>query len=198
MKNLFNKIYEGYKSWLNRRRWQRASKQAARILNQTKAKWPNCEGARMVTDWPAVSGTDAGFLIKGKTTIMWGTNGIISTPFPAGGGFYNVIRASMKPIIDRTKLPNGVGVTSSDVFVQDGVTWEIVVRDDSALTPPVIGTTWSVVDIAGLLGAQGLVYTGRVVEPDYEVSLKAAGERTVMLDNLILIDSQTSGAQTPR
>lgn len=157
------------------------------------------EQQQLTEIWPAVSGTTPGYVAKGKTTIMWGTNGILSSPFPSsGGGFYTVIRASEKPIFDRSKIPNGNGVTTSDVFITDGATWELTVRDDSTMTPPTLNTTASVVDIQGLLGTQGLVYTARVVDTNYEAALKEPGTRTLMLDNLLLIDSQTSSSQTAR
>lgn len=148
--------------------------------------------------WPAVSGATPGYVAKGKTTIMWGSNATLSTPFPSGGGFYTVTKASQKPIQDRTKLPNGNGVTTSDVMITDGVSWDLTVRDDSTFTPPLTNTTVTVVDLYGYLGNAGLVYIARVLDSNYETGIKQAGERGIQLENLLLVDSQNSSNQTAR
>lgn len=152
----------------------------------------------MADIFPPTSGTTPGFIAKGKTTILWGTDGLLSSPFPGGGGFYTVLRFSEKPIVDRTKLPNGSGLTSSDIFITDGIAFELTVRDDTTMAPPNIGTTVTVVDAAGLYGATNLVYTARVVDNSWESSSKQAGERTIMADNLVLIDNLNGAAQVPR
>jgi hypothetical protein len=206
MKNIFNKLFAAYKVWLNRRRWERASKKAAQIVQQTKEAWLGCENAEMMASWPAVAGTDPGFKIGGggRKTIMWGTNAILQSPAPtdslgSGLNWFTVIRASQKPISDRTKLPNGVGVTSTDVFIIDGVQWEVVVRDDSQFesgSVVAINNLVTIVDFAGLFVKNSTPVTleARIVDPNYEATLKAAGERTLMIENLVLIDSQTTTA----
>lgn len=198
MKKLLNKISNSFKAWAARRRYARCVAAAARIVARTKAAWPGCAGAMATATWPPVSGTTVGFTVKGKTTIQWGSDGLLSSPFPGGGGFYTVTDAKQKLIIDRTKLPNGTGVSTSDVFVQDGASWEITVRDDSGMTPPVLNTAVTLVDGAGLLGTVGLTYSARVVDPSWETGVKKAAERTLLCENLVAIDSQTSAAQTAR
>lgn len=197
MKKLLQKLVANFKAWQNKRRYKIAVWRAAKIIARTKAKWPGCEGAMMADVWPPTSGATTGYVAKGKTTILWGTEGLLASPIPAAG-FYTVIRFSQKQIVDRTKLPNGNGVTSSDVFVTDGSTWEITVRDDTQMTPPLVNTTISVVDAQGLLGNVGLVYSARIVDSGWESAPKQAGERTLMADNLLLIDSQNGTGQTAR
>ena len=148
--------------------------------------------------WPPAAGVTPGFTIKGKSTILWGTDGLLASPYPTAGGFYTVMRMSQNPILDRTKLPQGSGLTSTDIILIDGISTEIVVRDDSTMTPPTINTTITIVDAAGWFGTQGLTYTARIVDPRYEAALKQPGERTIIADNLILIDSQTTGVQAAR
>ena len=149
--------------------------------------------------WPAASGTTPGFVVKGdtKTNIQWGTNGSLASPNPGSGlGFYTVLRISEKPILDRTKLPNGNGLTTSDVMIQDGMSWEVTVRDDSTLTTQLrINMPVTIVDLAGLLGTKGYTYTARVLDTNYETAVKQAGERGLQLESLLLIDSQTGTAQ---
>lgn len=204
MKKLFKQIAGYFKTWNARRRYERCVKQAGKILASSKSKfnqsYPGCEGAMMTATWPPVSGTTPGFTVKsdGKTTIQWGTDGLLSSPFPSGGGFFTVTKFSEKPILDRTKLSNGTGLTTSDIILTDGMTWEVTVRDDSGMTAPTVNSTVSVVDAAGYLGTVGNVYTARVVDPNYDTALKQAGERVLVCDNLLLIDSQTGASQTGR
>ena len=166
-------------------------------LRELRGYTAQLEQQQQTATWPPVANTTTGFAVKGKTTIQWGTDGILSSPYP-GSGFYTVTRCNQKPILERTKLPNGTGITTSDIILQDGVTWEITVRDDSGMTPPVVNTAVTLVDVAGLLGTQGLTYTARVVDPSYDTGLKQAGERVLACDNLVLIDSQSGSAQTAR
>lgn len=197
MKKLFNKIKRSFNLWLMRRRWARAQRQAAAILRRTKRRYPNSDGIYAADTWPPTSGTSTGYKATGKTTIMWGTEGILSSPYPATG-FYTVIRCNQKSLIDRTNLPNGTGITSTRVLLNDGEQWEITVRDDSSMTPPTSSSTANLVDVAGHLGVQGKVYTCTIIDSAYEANLKAAGERTLLVENLVLIDSQTGSVQTAR
>lgn len=198
MKKILNKIKESAAEFIYRLKF---------IYYLAKSKTREWRGGfvaqiqqqQQTETWPPVSGTTTGFVVKGKTTIQWGTNGLLSSPYPgSGGGFYTVTKYNEKPILDRTKLPNGNGVTTSDVMITDGISFELTVRDDSSMTPPAINATVSIVDAAGLLGTAGLVYTARVLDHNYDTALKQAGERVLMCENLLLIDSQTGSAQTGR
>jgi hypothetical protein len=106
-----------------------------------------------------------------------------------------VLRFNERVLLDNIKLPNGTGVTSTRVLIRDGVEFTLTVRDDTQMSPPAIGGTISIVDAAGLLGTVGLVYLATVIEPNYETAPKQAGERVILAENLILVDSQNSTAQ---
>lgn len=201
MKTILALFKKQFQYWRLNRRWNKAKRQAAKIIQRTKSQYPNGDAIFAVSPiWPAVSGRDPGLTIKGVTTIMWGTPGILVSPKPASG-YYAVLRVNQRPILDRSKLPTGAGQTSTDVILQDGVTMEMTVRDDSQMTPPVINTACTVVDISGLIGLSGstplagVTYSARVVDNNYETAVKQAGERVLVLDNLVLIDSQTTSSQ---
>jgi hypothetical protein len=49
-----------------------------------------------------------------------------------------------------------------------------------------------VVDAGGLISSSKLNYTGRVVESSWDTSSKQAAERSVTVESLILIESQTA------
>jgi hypothetical protein len=147
--------------------------------------------------WPATltgSPTTGITGASGNTYIRWGSDGLLQNPKPAGG-YYVVLRFNEAPLVEPIKLPNGVGITTTRMFLVDGVQFSITVRDDSRMTPPVVGSTISIVDAAGLLGAVGLRYNAVVMNPSYDTAPKQAGERVIMAENLVAIDSQASSAQ---
>jgi len=130
---------------------------------------------------PTVS---SGYAAQGTTTIVWGTDGLWST--------YIVSRATEKDIIENVKLTNGTGITLTRVQLKDGRQWDLTVRDDTAMTPPTTGSTITVVDAGGLISNSKLNYTGRVVESSWDTSSKQAAERSVTVESLVLIESQTA------
>jgi len=130
---------------------------------------------------PTVS---SGYAAQGVTTIVWGTDGLWST--------YIVSRATEKDIVENVKLTNGTGITITRVQLKDGRQWDLTVRDDTAMTPPTTGSTLTVVDAGGLISSSKLNYTGRVVESSWDTSSKQAAERSVTVESLILIESQTA------
>lgn len=148
----------------------------------------------MATQWPPVSGTDTGYKAEGVTTVRWGTDNVLQSPKPSGG-FYVVLRAPQKALVENIKLPNGVGITVTRIQLIDGVQFTLTVRDDTRMTPPQVGDSLSIVDMAGMIGSSGQVITATVVENDYEAALKQAGERVLLLENLILVESQSTGSQ---
>jgi len=130
---------------------------------------------------PTVS---TGYASQGVTTIVWGTDGLWST--------YIVSRAAEKDIVENVKLTNGTGITLTRVQLKDGRQWDLTVRDDTAMTPPTTGSTITVVDAGGLISSSKLNYTGRVVESSWDTSSKQAAERSVTVESLVLIESQTA------
>lgn len=137
--------------------------------------------------WPAVSGSTVGYKAQGVTTIRWGTDGLLTSPAPSGG-FYTVTRFAQKPLVENIKLPNGTGITATRVQLIDGTEWTITVRDDTRMTPPVIGNTVTIVDAAGLHGTPGVAYSATILDPSYEAAPKQAGERTIIVERLKLIE----------
>jgi len=127
-----------------------------------------------------MTGTPTGLAKQGVTTIVWGTDGLWSS--------YIVSRISQKQLIENVKLTNGTGITVTRVQLTDGVQWDITVRDDTGMTPPVVGNTFaSIYDAAGMLGAVGSTYTGRIVESSWDTSSKQAAERSITVEKLTLI-----------
>ena len=167
-------------------------RQAARQVAKTKARFPGCAGA--MNAWPPVSGVTTGYEVDGITTIRWGTEGLLQSPKPASG-YYTVLRFDQKELVDLIKLPQGSGLSASRVRIKDGTHWATTVRDDTQMTAPVVGTLLSLVDGAGMKGAVGLRYSARVVENDYNTGVKQSGERVLIVENLLLIESQASSAQ---
>jgi hypothetical protein len=173
-------------------RWQKAQREAAQRVAAVKTQYPDCESAMNV--WPPTAGTTTGYDVDGITTIRWGTDGLLQSPKPTSG-YYVVSRFAQKELIDNIKLPNGTGITSSRVRIRDGVNWSITVRDDTAMTAPVVGDSITIVDAGGMIGAVGLRYSATVVDNDYDSAIKQAGERVLVAENLILVESQTSSSQ---
>jgi hypothetical protein len=140
--------------------------------------------------WPTTGAGSlaSGYMAQGVTTIRWGTNGVSSVT-----GFLVVVRASQRNLVENIKLPNGDGVSATRVQLVDGVEWDIVVRDDTTQVPSGlrIGQTIAIKDMAGHLGTVGLDYVGRVIGHNYEAAVKQPGERTLTVENLLLVESQT-------
>lgn len=169
---------------------------ANRIVNRVKRQYPRCEGAVNVNSWPSVSGVTTGFEMDGITTIRFGTDGLLQSPRHNNGDFFTVLRFNQKPLIENIKLPNGTGITTTRILLKDGHTFDITVRDDSEMAPPWPGDTWVITDAGGLLpnGVPGAVYSCTVVDGNYDTAVKQAGERGIQLENLTLVDSQSSGS----
>jgi hypothetical protein len=174
----------------------RAQHQADRRIAEIKARFPGCEGAMNV--WPPVSGTATGYSTDGAaaTTIRWGTQELLQTPRPTGS--YAVVnRVSQKQKVEVIHLPQGSGIEAMRVFLKQGVQWTINVRDGLMTSDwPVVGETVVIVDMGGMIDTVGEVYTCTVLENDYEAQLKQPGERTLLVESLILIDNQTGAAQS--
>lgn len=155
----------------------------------------------MANTWPVVSGAgsvSSGYLNKGVTTLRWGTTGLLQSPKRASG-FYVVTRFRQAAVVDNIKLEDGMGWTETRVQLVDGARWEVTVRDDTAMTPPVEGDTVVVTDAAGMIDpssgdpAVANVFNATVVSPSYGASPKQPGERTLVVENLVKVESQVKG-----
>lgn len=150
--------------------------------------------------WPTTGAGSlaSGYLAQGITTLRWGTDELVqSVNAQAAHSFLVALRVSERALVNNIKLPQGDGVTKGRVQLVDGVQWDVVVRDDTGLTGlPKIGTSVTIVDMAGLIDAVGEVYTATVVESGYDANIGQAGERTLTVENLLLVESQTGSAQS--
>lgn len=175
-------------------RWQKAQRQAAQRVASVKSQYPDCEGA-MNAVWPPASGTTTGYEVDGGvTTIRWGTDGLV--PISAGSATYYICtRFSQKELVDAIKLPNGTGLTSTRVRIRDGIQWSVTVRDDTAWTAPVVGDAVTVVDAGGFISSGRLTYQATVVDNDYDTAVKQPGERVLVLERLVLIETAVGTAQ---
>lgn len=84
------------------------------------------------------------------------------------------------------QIPNGSGLTATDVMINDGETVEITVVDDRSITFPDWGSTIILIDprATGSLGASVLY---QVISNDYNAERKREGERTLLCKKYILI-----------
>lgn len=191
-----NKIKTMFKSALNWLRFQWCMFQASRRLAQKRAEFPGCEDA--MNTWPTTGSGTTGVIISGITTIRWGTTGLLQSPKPSGN-FYVVTRYSQHTLSTNDKLPNGDGLTSTRVLTVDGQQWDLTVRDDTAMTPPQVGDSVTIVDggglIAGTTAGAIKTYTATVVDSGAEGAPKTAFERVITVENLILVESQTGSDQ---
>lgn len=144
--------------------------------------------------WSSYTGTtpDTGVSASGTTTIRWGTKEVVTS---LGGGAVNgtsvaiVTRASQRALVENIKFLNGSGMTATRVLVADGVQWDITVRDDTGITGTIRpGQAAVIVDMAGLIGAEGTSYTAKIVDSGYDAAPKQPGERTLTIEYLTLIE----------
>lgn len=157
--------------------------------------------------WPTTGGSVAsGVLIQSATTIRWGSGDLVKSinSVTATGTVAVVTRFSQRALVDNIKLPQGDGLTSSRVQIHDGVQWDITVRDSVGLVAAAakiqIGMSVVIVDAGGMITGSGTtgvgaVYTATIVENGYETAPKTAGERTLTVENLVLVESQTGASQ---
>lgn len=140
--------------------------------------------------WP--SSQSSGYTATGNTTIRWGTDGLLTSPAPSTGvngtGFYVVTKFSQKQLVEAIKLPNGTGITTTRILLVDGTDWNITVRDESTMSPPLIGGTVTIVDAGGLISSARASYSAVIIDNNYEAAPKQAGERTITVERLRLIE----------
>src|SRR5678816_4099071 len=88
--------------------------------------------------WPPTPNSNTAFLMEGITTIKWGTDGMYST----------YIVKSITPTDENEVIyiENRTGLKSTRVQLLQGRTYDITVIDDSAITPPKINSTITIVD----------------------------------------------------
>ena len=138
---------------------------------------------------PSVTAVTGEVASDATTTVRWGTDGLVPG---AVEFFYVVTRFNQKELTEVIELPNGSGLPMGRVYIKDGVHWAVTVRDDTAWTPPTVGSSVTVADAAGMITNVGTgtatTYSARVVENDYETAVKQPGERVLVLERLKLIE----------
>lgn len=80
----------------------------------------------------AASLVSANFIAQGATTIVWGTQGLYST--------WIVVSASDSERVEEIDIENGTGFEALVILLNKGVDVNFEVIDDTAITPPTIGS----------------------------------------------------------
>lgn len=133
------------------------------------------------------------------TTLVWGTDGLVqsiagSTPTSntyAGTGFYIVESIDQTQKNEQIYGENGTGIESWRVILTHGNRWNITVQDSTQMTPPLAGTTVSVIDING---GRTSKYNAIVLNSDYRAARKQAGHRVIVVESLTLVDAAGTSA----
>ena len=154
--------------------------------------------------WPTTgAGTlGSGYLATGVTTLRWGSKALVTKIAGSAvtAGVAVVTRFNQRNLVDNIKLPNGDGLSATRVQIIDGVQWEVTIRDDTSWSAlPAIGSAVVIVDAAGMIypagtgpGVPGNLYLATILDNGYDTAPKQPGERTLTLENLVLIESQTA------
>jgi len=145
-----------------------------------------------------------GYLSTGVTTVVWGTTGLAAfngTPGTdiqrANSGYYILTNYRQRLKTDIEYGENGTGVECRRTYITHGIVWDIEVEDNTTMTPPAVNTTISCYDIlqkgdvlsGGLIAAKP-IWTATVVSSEYTAAPKRPGMRTLVAENLTLVDSQ--------
>lgn len=151
--------------------------------------------------WPTTptGSTTNGVRADGITTLRWGSKDVVTvingTTF-ANSNVAIVTRVTQRAIVENLKYTNGDGITTSRVQLVDGVQWEFTLRDNSGATTagitgrPVIGSSVTISDMAGLIDQVAEYYVATVVESAYDTAPKQPGEFNITVESLTLIEDQ--------
>ena len=92
--------------------------------------------------------TNSGYSVTGVTTLVWGTDGLLTSPLPAattplfaGSGFYIVESVDQETDSETIYIENGTGQKASRVIINNGQRWTLSVQDDTSFTAPTVGST---------------------------------------------------------
>lgn len=72
------------------------------------------------------------FIVDGITTIVWGTEGLLSS--------YIVVTGNENQRVSEIPIEQGAGFTAIIILLIDGNDVELEVVDDAAVNPPAVGT----------------------------------------------------------
>ena len=143
--------------------------------------------------WPTTGAGSvaSGYLASGVSTYFrWGTDEAITVINGVTvSGFLTIMSINQKRKKEDMEWPQGDGVQAGRTQIIHGVVWEARVRDDTRITGlPTEGTSGTIVDMAGLLGAVGGTYTAYLLTSDYDAALKQPGERVLVFERIQLIE----------
>ena len=129
---------------------------------------------------------------SGVTTLLWGTDGLLSSPAPggsfAGTGFYIVESVDQETDVDVIHGENGTGQKAWRVIINNGQKFTIGVQDDTGMTPPTVGGTVSIIDGANLIGGGRIAYTCHIVASGEKFTRKGVAMRNITAERLTLVD----------
>lgn len=136
------------------------------------------------------------------TLIVWGTDGILQSPFPpvgstpfAGTGFYIVVSSDEAEKVDLDYGENGAGVEMRRTIIKHGQRWNMTVIDDLQFPAPGVGTTVTIVDVlsgpASLANGTATYNTkvATIIDNNVRNAQKQAGQRVLQIEYINLIGS---------
>lgn len=130
--------------------------------------------------WPPPAPV-TGYIAKGVTTIVWGTDGIATQ---SGAPFNQYIVKSARPAErnEEARVENGTGLTATEILLKDGYDYEITVVDDSTIVPPVGGQIVSLINplLPGNSSAPTAPIPFEVINNSYSIARKQDGERVLL------------------
>ena len=145
-----------------------------------------------------------GYGSTGVTTVVWGTQGLAlfqgnpnTDVQNANSGYYILTDFKQRLKKDLDYGENGSGVECRRTTTIHGQVWDITVEDNSYMTPPTQNTQVVCYDILGNGSSSGPLIAQRkwyavVIESEYSAAPKRPGMRTLTVENLTLVDTQTS------
>lgn len=140
--------------------------------------------------WPPVA-PSTGFISKGVTTIVWGTDG-----FKQGGLALYIVK-SVRPAErnEEARVENGTGLTATEILLLDGYDYEITVVDDSTVAPPQGGQIMQLIN--PLPGNQTSTTPFEVINNSYNAARKQDDERVLLCRSFTLFPAfqQITAAQ---
>lgn len=142
--------------------------------------------------YPTLSAGYALASSSGVTTLLWGTDGLLTTPAPggtfAGTGYYIVESVDQETDVEAIYIENGTGQKVARILINNGQKFTISVQDDTAMTAPTVGSSVTIIDGANLLGGGRVGYSAKVVASGEKFSRKGAAMRNITAEKLTLID----------
>ncbi len=133
--------------------------------------------------WPPTA-PSTGFVSKGVTTIVWGTDGVVP---PAFTYIVKSVRNSQR--VEEAKVENGTGLTATEILLIDGQDYEITVVDDTTISPPVAGQVITLV--VPIFGTTSNNFQFEVINNSYNMARKQDAERVLLCRSFVLFPNFT-------